>query len=103
MNDNNAGSSHDFAATLEQLESLVERLESGALSLEDSLTAFEKGIRLTREAQQRLDDAELKVRALTEDSQGRPAMAPFDPVDQPEQESPDAPSPDNDASHKDAL
>lgn len=68
----------DFAATVEQLETIVERLESGELSLEDALTAFEQGVRLTRDAQQRLDTAELKVRALSEDSEGRLNVAPFD-------------------------
>ncbi|TVP43772.1 MAG: exodeoxyribonuclease VII small subunit [Halomonas sp.] len=67
----------DFAATVEQLETIVERLESGELSLEDALTAFEQGVRLTRDAQQRLDTAELKVRALSEDSEGRLNVAPF--------------------------
>ncbi|MCL5425757.1 MAG: exodeoxyribonuclease VII small subunit [Gammaproteobacteria bacterium] len=67
----------DFAATVEQLETIVERLESGELSLEDALTAFEQGVRLTRDAQQRLDSAELKVRALSEDSDGRLNVAPF--------------------------
>ena len=101
MNDHNISSPQDFAATVEQLESLVERLESGALSLEDSLTAFEQGIRLTREAQQRLDEAELKVRALSEDSQGRPAMEPFDPLERSDQASDTASSPDSDTGHKD--
>lgn len=70
-------SPQDFAATVEQLETIVERLESGELSLEDALTAFEQGVRLTRDAQQRLDSAELKVRALSEDSDGRLNVAPF--------------------------
>lgn len=73
----------DFAATVEQLETIVERLESGELSLEDALTAFEQGVRLTRDAQQRLDSAELKVRALSEDSEGRLNVTPFDGPDDP--------------------
>ncbi|WP_447554504.1 exodeoxyribonuclease VII small subunit [Vreelandella sp. EE22] len=68
----------DFAATVSSLETLVERLESGELSLEEALTAFEQGVRLTRDAQQRLDSAELKVRALSEDSDGKPSVAPFE-------------------------
>ncbi|RUR35516.1 exodeoxyribonuclease VII small subunit [Vreelandella populi] len=72
-----APSPQDFAATVEQLESIVERLESGELSLEDALGAFEQGVRLTRDAQQRLDTAELKVRALSEDSEGRLNVTPF--------------------------
>ncbi|MGO1395910.1 MAG: exodeoxyribonuclease VII small subunit [Halomonas sp.] len=73
----------DFAATVEQLETIVERLESGELSLEDALTAFEQGVRLTRDAQQRLDSAELKVRALSEDSEGRLNVTPFAGPDAP--------------------
>ncbi|NES11284.1 exodeoxyribonuclease VII small subunit, partial [Pseudomonas laurentiana] len=38
----------DFEQSLADLQALVERLENGELSLEDSLTAFEQGIRLTR-------------------------------------------------------
>ncbi|MGM0522296.1 MAG: exodeoxyribonuclease VII small subunit [Pseudomonadota bacterium] len=81
MSDTTSSSPQDFAATVEQLEALVERLESGALSLEDSLTAFEQGVRLTREAQNRLDNAELKVRALSEDGDGRLAVTPFSAPD----------------------
>ncbi|MDR9438697.1 MAG: exodeoxyribonuclease VII small subunit [Halomonas sp.] len=68
----------DFAATVEQLEQLVERLESGELSLEGSLAAFEKGVRLTRDAQRRLDEAELRVRTLTEGEAGGVDLQPFD-------------------------
>ncbi|MFO8045219.1 MAG: exodeoxyribonuclease VII small subunit [Halomonas sp.] len=67
----------DFATTVECLERLVERLESGELSLESSLAAFEEGIRLTRDAQRRLDEAELRVRTLTEGEEGGMALAPF--------------------------
>ena len=69
----------DFAATVERLETLVERLESGELSLEGSLEAFEQGVRLTRDAQRRLDEAELKVRTLTEGEGGGVDLEPFSP------------------------
>ena len=68
----------DFAATVEQLEQLVERLESGELSLEGSLAAFEQGLRLTREAQRRLDAAELHVRTLVENPDGSVDFAAFE-------------------------
>ncbi|WP_110685694.1 exodeoxyribonuclease VII small subunit [Salinicola aestuarinus] len=68
----------DFAATLSQLEGLVSRLESGELSLEASLEAFERGIRLTRDAQRRLDGAELKVQALLEQADGGLEEVAFD-------------------------
>lgn len=51
----------DFEQSLAELQTLVERLESGELSLEDSLGAFEQGIRLTRECQGALAQAEQKV------------------------------------------
>ncbi len=56
----------DFEQSLSELQTLVERLESGALSLEDSLSAFEQGIRLTRDCQAALGQAEQKVQLLLE-------------------------------------
>lgn len=52
--------------SLDQLEALVERMESGELTLEESLSAFEQGVKLTRECQQALTQAEQKVRILLE-------------------------------------
>lgn len=49
---------------LGELETLIARMESGELSLEDSLQAFEQGIRLTRECQEALAQAEQKVHIL---------------------------------------
>jgi exodeoxyribonuclease VII small subunit len=49
---------------LGELETLIARMESGELSLEDSLQAFEQGIRLTRECQEALAQAEQKVQIL---------------------------------------
>ena len=56
----------DFEHALADLQTLVERLENGELSLEDSLSAFEQGIRLTRECQGALTQAEQKVQTLLE-------------------------------------
>ena len=67
----------DFAATLERLEALVGQLEAGELTLEASLAAFEQGVRLTRDAQRRLDAAELQVQALVEQPDGRFDATPF--------------------------
>ncbi|MCG8317682.1 MAG: exodeoxyribonuclease VII small subunit [Pseudomonadales bacterium] len=58
----------DFETSLETLESLVERMESGELSLEDSLAAFEQGIQLTKSCQQALKDAEQRVKVLIEEN-----------------------------------
>ncbi len=54
-----------FEEALAELESLVERMESGELSLEESLASFEKGVALTRRCQAALDQAEQKVKVLT--------------------------------------
>ena len=71
----------DFEHSLAELQTLVERLESGELSLEDSLTAFEQGIGLTRECQAALAQAEQKVQILLERDGGL-QPAPFD-TDEP--------------------
>lgn len=68
----------DFEQSLAELQTLVERLESGELSLEDSLGAFEQGIRLTRECQAALTQAEQKVQILLE-RDGELSEAPFEP------------------------
>lgn len=54
-----------FEDTLSELEALVERMESGELSLEESLGAFERGIALTRRCQEALQAAEQRVEILT--------------------------------------
>ncbi|PIE02120.1 MAG: exodeoxyribonuclease VII small subunit [Thiothrix nivea] len=50
-----------------ELEALVQRMESGELSLEDSLREFERGVQLTRLCQEQLQAAEQRVRILTAD------------------------------------
>jgi exodeoxyribonuclease VII small subunit len=55
----------DFEAALAELATLVERMEKGDLSLDDSLKTFERGIALTRTCQEALQNAELRVRKLT--------------------------------------
>ena len=58
----------DFEKALEQLEGLVKELESGDLSLENSLKSFEKGIKLARLCQEQLSKAELQVQKLIEEN-----------------------------------
>ncbi len=70
-------SSPSFEESLGELETLVERMESGELSLEDSLSAFERGIALTRTCQQALQAAEQRVEILTA-STPEAATEPFD-------------------------
>lgn len=68
----------NFEDSLKELEQIVEALEAGGLSLDDSLKAFEKGVGITKDCQQALDQAEQKVRVLTRDSNGDIAVQPLD-------------------------
>lgn len=60
-------SEFDFENALVELEKLVERMEQGNLSLEESLQYFERGISLTRACQKALTEAEQKVQILLQD------------------------------------
>lgn len=66
-----------FEASLEALEQIVRQLEDGDLPLEKSLELFEHGIRLSRECQERLSQAERRIEVLLRDNQGRPVTAAF--------------------------
>jgi exodeoxyribonuclease VII small subunit len=66
-----------FEDALKKLEELVKKMESGDLALEDSLKAFEEGIRLIRFCTGKLDEAERRVEILLKDDQGDITPAPF--------------------------
>ncbi len=55
-----------FEQSLADLETLVNKMEAGDLSLDESLAAFEDGVKLTRDCQKMLDEAQQKVQILTE-------------------------------------
>ena len=74
-----AASIADFEKSLDELEKLVHDLEQGELSLEQSLTAFERGVKLTRECQQALKTAEQRGEQLVENSDGTLETRPFTP------------------------
>ena len=67
----------DFEASMLELESLVERMEHGEQSLEDSLKDFERGIALTRSCQKSLQETEQKIQQLIEKN-GQDELVPFD-------------------------
>ena len=66
--------------SLEELEALVTRLESGDLPLEQALKEFERGVKLTRQCQAALQEAEQKVEILLA-RPSRPSPSPFTPSD----------------------
>ena len=65
---------------MQELEALVEKMEHGELSLEDSLQHFEKGVQLSRACQQALRDAEQKVEILMQKND-REDIVPLDSED----------------------
>ena len=67
----------DFETSITELESLVQALESGDLSLEESLKTFERGIKLTRSCQSALQKAEQRVSILI-DKDGEQVAQDFD-------------------------
>ena len=69
-----------FEASLEALEQIVQQLEEGDLPLEKSLELFEQGIRLSRECQERLSQAERRIEVLLRDNQGRVTVSEFEPT-----------------------
>jgi len=66
----------DFEAALAELEQIVERLEQGELSLEESLRQFERGVELTRNCQKALRQAEQKISILSRGPDGE-TIEPF--------------------------
>ena len=72
------GNSRSFESSLEELERIVRELEQGELPLERSLELFEQGVKLSRECQDRLNQAERRIEILMRDSQGRSAVRPFE-------------------------
>jgi len=66
----------DFEASLDQLEQLVEKMEHGEMTLEESLAAYERGVGLYRRCQTALEQAELRVRLLS-DPDNPAAAEPF--------------------------
>ena len=75
---NNEEQPRSFEASLEALEEIVHQLEAGDLPLEKSLELFEDGIRLSRQCQERLNQAERRIEVLLRDNQGRPVVSAFE-------------------------
>lgn len=66
----------NFETALNELESLIDKMETGQLSLEDSLKCFEEGVKLARQCQTSLKEAEQKVQILAQ-KENALALEPF--------------------------
>jgi exodeoxyribonuclease VII small subunit len=66
-----------FEDELKDLEATVAQIDSGELSLEESIKAFERGVALVRSLNQKLDEVEKKIEVLVRDSQGELRTMPY--------------------------
>jgi len=74
-----------FEQALERLETIVHDLESGELTLEDSLARYEEGVKLSQRLTVTLDEAEKRIERLTQLG-GTPATEPFEVEERPRRE-----------------
>jgi exodeoxyribonuclease VII small subunit len=75
----NAAAATGFEGQLASLERIVRELERGELPLEQSLELFEQGVRLSRECQERLNEAERRIEVLLRGGDGSTVAVPFEP------------------------
>ena len=78
-----------FEEELKDLEEIVGKIDSGEMSLEDSIGAFERGVGLVRSLNQKLDEIEKKVEVLSRNYQGELRTAPYEGL---EDEAPASPT-----------
>jgi exodeoxyribonuclease VII small subunit len=69
----------EFEKSLARLEEVVKRLESTDLSLDEAMKLFEEGVKLSRDCQKQLEEAEGKVEILLRKADGKIAAQPFEP------------------------
>jgi exodeoxyribonuclease VII small subunit len=68
-----------YDALVTRLERVVGELESGQLTLEQSIEKFAEGVRLAKDASRKLDDAERRIELLVRDADGDEEAVPFEP------------------------
>ena len=69
---------NEFEKAFQNLEKIVQRLESEELPLDESLQLFEEGVRLSRFCHQRLEEVEKKIELILADAKGQPVVEPFE-------------------------
>lgn len=77
-----------YEQLIEKLDEVVQRLESGELPLEESLLAFEKGVRIAQAAERQLDRAEHRVEVLLQEGKTEPLPAMATPKTDDEEDIP---------------
>ncbi len=77
---------NEFEKAFKELETIVQRLESEELPLDESLRLFEQGINLSRFCHQRLEEVEKKIELILADAKGQPRTQPFAVTEEDEDE-----------------
>ena len=70
----------NFEQAMKRLETIVEQMESGELSLEDLIVRYEEGMKLVKVCQERLASAEQRIEIITRNSAGKPVVKKFEPA-----------------------
>jgi exodeoxyribonuclease VII small subunit len=72
----------EFERSLVRLEEVVKRLEGTDLSLDEAMKLFEEGVKLSRDCQKQLEEAEGRVEILLKKADGKIVAEPFEPEDE---------------------
>ena len=70
----------NFEGAMDRLEKIVEQMESGKLPLEDLIVRYEEGMKLVKTCQERLANAEQKIKIITRNSAGTAVVKEFEPA-----------------------
>ena len=79
-----------FEDAMKRLEEIIQKLEQGDLSLEDSLKNFEEGMRLIKFSSKKLEEVEKKVTMLVQADDGTPRQVPYESVNDEDDEDGDS-------------
>jgi exodeoxyribonuclease VII small subunit len=69
-----------FEESLKKLQSIVEKMESGDLPLEEAVESYTEGVRLAQYCHRKLEEADAKVQVLMKDLDGEWKTGPFEPL-----------------------
>jgi exodeoxyribonuclease VII small subunit len=70
----------NFEKAMDRLETIVEQMESGKMSLDDLILRYEEGMKLVKICQERLASAEQRIEMITRNNAGKPSVKPFEPT-----------------------
>ena len=101
-----ARKSNEFEKAFQQLETIVKRLESEEMPLDESLQLFEEGVRLSRFCNQKLEEVEKKIELILADAKGQPRVELFEsgvPAESPAESDVESDADEDDAASEEGL